>query len=126
MTKLHFPEGLLGFEDYKDYELAAAEYEPFLRLTSTQDNALSFLVVDPFVLRADYETDIDDRDLAKIGVTEPADVLVLAILTVPKDSSPVTVNLQGPLIINKRTNAGFQAVLADPRWTTKHRAVESC
>jgi flagellar assembly factor FliW len=126
MTKLHFPEGLLGFEDYTDYELAAAEYEPFLRLQSLQDSALSFWVVDPFIIRADYETDIDDHDLAKIGVTEPADVLVLVILTIPKDGSAVTVNLQGPLIINKRTNTGFQAVLTDPRWTTKHRAVEPC
>jgi flagellar assembly factor FliW len=32
----------------------------------------------------------------------------------------MTANLQGPLVINRDTRTGKQAVLADARWKTKH------
>jgi flagellar assembly factor FliW len=32
----------------------------------------------------------------------------------------MTANLQGPLVINRDTRTGKQAVLTDPRWKTKH------
>jgi flagellar assembly factor FliW len=126
MAKLCFPEGLLGFEEYTEFELSESEYAPCFRLQSLKDSALSFFVIDPFLIRKDYEADIDDQALKNIGITAPNDMLVLAILTLPRDGREVTVNLQGPLIINKLTNTGFQAVLNDARWTTKHPAVSSC
>jgi flagellar assembly factor FliW len=122
--KLFFPQGLLGFEDYTGYALIESEYEPFYWLQSLQDRTLAFLVVDPFFIRKDYEADIDDCGLELIGSPAAEDLLVLAILTVPQGSGPVTVNLQGPLVANKRTNQCFQAVLSDPRWTTRHYAAQ--
>ncbi|MDR3285016.1 MAG: flagellar assembly protein FliW [Treponema sp.] len=118
--QLLFPQGLLGFEDCTGYALIESEYEPFYWLQSLQDRNLAFLVVDPFLIRKDYEADIDDRALERIDSPSAEDLLVLAILTVPQGNGPVTVNLQGPLVINKRTNRCFQAVLGDPRWTTRH------
>jgi flagellar assembly factor FliW len=35
----------------------------------------------------------------------------------------MTANLQGPLVINRDTRRGIQAVLTDPRWKTKHDIV---
>jgi flagellar assembly factor FliW len=32
----------------------------------------------------------------------------------------MTANLQGPLVINRDTRAGRQAILSDARWKTKH------
>jgi flagellar assembly factor FliW len=118
--RFFFAHGLFGFETCTEFALIEAEYEPFFWLQSMQEPALAFLTVDPFLIRSDYELDIDDKNLGDIGITNPSDVTVLAIVTLPKDGRPVTVNLQGPLVVNKRANKGFQAVLSDPRWHTKH------
>jgi flagellar assembly factor FliW len=118
--KIRVAEGLYGFEDYHDYALIDSRCPPYFWLQSLEEKALAFLVVDPFLIRSDYEADIDDDALASVGIRSPAEVLVLAILTVPEDGAAPTVNLRGPLIVNKRTGACFQAVLTDKRWTTRH------
>ncbi|MDR1784910.1 MAG: flagellar assembly protein FliW [Spirochaetaceae bacterium] len=118
---LSFVTGLLGFEDEKEFALIPSNYEPFFWLQSLKTAALAFLVVDPFLVRKDYEVDIDDKSLEAIGVSSPADVGVLGIVTAPsRPGQGVTVNLQGPIIINKRNRKCFQAVLTDTTWTTKH------
>ena len=119
-----FERGLLGFADYTEVALIdveiAGKIAPFFWLQSVQEPTLAFLVVDPFLLRGDYEADIDDEALAVIGLSNPSDVLLLTIVTLPEDGSGATVNLQGPLIFNKGNNRAFQAILSDPQWPTKY------
>ncbi|MBQ9238965.1 MAG: flagellar assembly protein FliW, partial [Treponema sp.] len=67
------PEGLFGFETYTRYAIVESGIEPFLWLQSTEDSALAFLIVDPFLACAEYEADIDDESLKNIGVTSPED-----------------------------------------------------
>lgn len=116
---LTIPQGLFGFESYTQYVLLPTGYEPFLWLQSVQKDSLAFLVVDPFLVCADYEADIDDRELAKIGVSSPSDVAVFALITLPRDKGDITVNLQGPLIVNISNRQCMQAVLSDSRWKIK-------
>jgi flagellar assembly factor FliW len=115
-----FERGLLGFAEYTDFALIDAETAPFFWLQSVQEPTLAFLVVDPFLVRGDYEADIDDEALAVIGLSHPSEVLLLTTVTLPEDGSCATVNLQGPLIFNKGNNRAFQAILSDPRWPTKY------
>ena len=68
---INIPQGLFGFEEYTDFALITSEYQPFVWLQSLQDNALAFLVIDPFIICEDYEVDIDDRELSKIGIKAP-------------------------------------------------------
>ena len=117
---IKMPEGLLGFEEYKDFELFESEYKPFMVMQAIQDTNLSFFLIDPFLFRPDYEMDIDDATLLKIGIKNPSDVIVLAIVTIPSDGSNVTANLQGPVIINKQNGQAMQVALGDNRWATKH------
>lgn len=117
---IKMPEGLLGFEEYKEFELSESEYKPFMVMNSVQDENLSFFLIDPFLFRPDYEMDIDDEILAKIGIENPGDVIVLAIVTIPSDGSSVTANLQGPVIINRMNGSALQVALGDSRWSTKH------
>ena len=113
------PFGLFGFEDYHDFALIDCKLKPFIWLQSLEDHNLAFLLIDPFLVRDDYEADVDDKELLKIGIDDPSKVLVLCIVTVPNDGSPVTANLRGPLIINKRNRQCMQAILNDSAWTTK-------
>ena len=119
------PEGLFGFEQYTKYALVDSDYEPFIWLQSCEDPNLAFLIVDPFLICNDYETDIDDAALKKIDITKPEDIIIMTIVTVPHDGSPITANFQGPLVINKKNHKCMQAILSDNRWSTKVDIVQA-
>lgn len=120
-----FPEGLFGFELYHNYAVYESEYSPFMWMQSLDDQNLAFLIIDPFLIADDYELDVDDKSLAKIGIKSPADVYVMSIVTIPQDNTPVTANLQGPIVINKNTNQCLQVILNSNKWTTKHDIVKA-
>ena len=122
---LTIPEGLFGFEDYKNFALVDSDYEPFIWLQSTDEPNLAFLIVDPFLICSSYETDIDDDSLAKIGIKNPEDIIIMTIVTVPADGSAITANFQGPLVINKNNRQCMQVILNDNRWSTKVNIIES-
>jgi flagellar assembly factor FliW len=118
--KIIFPQGLFGFEDLTEYLLLDAERQPFYWLQSIDMEQVAFVLVSPFLFRPDYEVNISNEELAEIGINSPEKALIFSIVTIPPDGSPMTANLQGPLIINRDTRSGKQAVLADNRWKTKH------
>lgn len=122
---ISIPSGLFGFEEYTDFALVDSEYEPLIWFQSLQDSNLAFLLIDPFIIADDYEADIDDSELLRIGIKDPADVTVFAIVTVPGDGGPVTANFQGPLIINKKNHLCMQAILDGSKYTTKHNIIEA-
>ncbi len=122
---LTIPEGLFGFEDYKDFALVDSDYEPFIWLQSCNNQDVAFLIVDPFLICNEYETDIDDESLAKIGITKPEDIIIMTIVTIPHDGSAITANFQGPLVINKNNKKCMQVILNDNRWSTKVNIVET-
>jgi len=122
---LTIPEGLFGFEQYTKYAIIDSEYEPFLWLQSIEDSNLAFLIVDPFLICGDYETDIDDELLLKIGIKKPEDIIIMTIVTVPGNGEPITANFQGPLVINKANKKCMQVILNDSRWTTKVNIIEA-
>ena len=118
--RISFPFGLFGFESFKDYVLLDAEQQPFYWLQSMDVEQIAFVLINPFLFRPDYEMNIDNEELLPIGITEPEKALIFSIVTIPGDGTPITANLQGPLVINRDTGIGIQAVLTDSRWKTKH------
>ena len=117
--KVTFPHGLFGFESLKDYVLLDAEREPFYWLQSLDNEQVAFVLIDPFVFRPDYEANIDNEELKAIDIADPGSAIIFSIVTILPEN-PMTANLQGPLVINRDTRNGLQAVLTDPRWKTKH------
>jgi len=115
------PQGLFGFEDYKEFVLLDdVEQGQFFWLQSTDDKEIAFILINPFLFRKDYEANVINDDLAEIGITSPENALVFVIVTIPQDGSSMTANLQGPIIINKENMTGMQAILSDSKWKTKH------
>lgn len=117
---IELEHGFYGFGQYRSYALIDAEQKPFIWIQSLEKKDLAFLALDPFLIRQDYEIDIDDSLLEPLQIDSPSDVLVFVLITIPIDGSAITANLQGPLIINRNNNKGLQAILTDPRWQTKH------
>ena len=120
-----FPEGIMGFEQFHKYALINSEYEPFIWLQSLEEKNLAFLLIDPFIICGEYEADIDDENLRKIQVQNPEDIVVMTIVTIPANGSPITANFLGPVVINRKNNKCIQVVLNDGRWDTKFNIIEA-
>ena len=116
---LSISEGIFGFEDYTKYALVDSDCDPFIWLQSVDNKNVAFLIVDPFLICSNYETDIDDESLAKIGISKPEDIIIMTIVTVPTGGAPITANFAGPLVINRNTRECMQIILNDNRWSTK-------
>jgi flagellar assembly factor FliW len=117
--RITFPQGLFGFESFRDYVILDAERQPFYWLQSVDVEQIAFILVSPFLFRPDYEVNIGNEELEDIDLRSPDKAVIFSIVTIPADG-PMTANLQGPLIINRDSRRGKQAVLQDPRWKTKH------
>jgi flagellar assembly factor FliW len=110
---VRLPMGLLGFERMKDYLLVAnpAE-EPFGWLQVKGDASLAFVVINPFLIVPDYHPDIPAGDAEFLGLDDAEDALLLNIVTVHKQGQ-ATMNLKGPIVINRNTGIGKQVVIAN-------------
>ena len=107
---IHFPDGLLGFPDVREYHLLEGPAEGFLWLIGEGELAPRFLLSDPFVFFEEYCVDLSQDQAARVKAEATSTVAVLAITT-PSSDGPWTANLQGPLVINLSESLGAQIVL---------------
>lgn len=109
---LSFDEGLLGFEELKRYTIILSDAtEPIQWLQSVDDPTISLPIVNPFLIKPDYELDVDDAELHSIGMPTVEDILVVNAIVLPEDLQKSTVNLSAPILINVRTKQGRQIVM---------------
>jgi flagellar assembly factor FliW len=114
-SMIRLPSGLLGFEAVKQYVLLGRPEEaPFLWFKMLQEPKLSFLVVEPSAVVEKYAPDISDLDIEQLGIRSPEEGLILNIVTMHRDGR-ATVNLKGPILINRRTLEGKQVALLNAR-----------
>jgi len=110
---VRLPLGLLGFEQIKEYALLADPAEkPFAWLRVTNDKSLAFVVIDPFVVMPEYKPNIPPADAEFLGIKEASDALLLGIVTIHKDHH-ATMNLKGPVVINRHSHIGKQVIIAN-------------
>jgi flagellar assembly factor FliW len=110
---VRMPNGMLGFEAIKDYLLTTnPEERPFAWLQVADNAALAFVVIDPFVALPDYQPDIPQADVEFLKLKSADDALLLAIVTIHNDQR-ATVNLKGPLVVNRHTHTAKQVIIAN-------------
>jgi len=103
---------ILGFERLRKFALIEHNKQsPFLWLQSVEDGAVAFVVVDPFMVKADYAPTLGDEDVRLLEIGRPADVLVLAIVTIRKEPFTATANLRAPVIVHATKRIAKQIVL---------------
>jgi len=112
---LAFPAGIVGFPEHRRGEVFhLADQLPFQWLRLIGPEPLHFVVIDPAGIVPGYAPELFDDDAAALGITEAADALLLNIVTVREDRDcTATVNLVGPIIINRRTGVARQVVVAN-------------
>jgi flagellar assembly factor FliW len=110
---IRLPMGILGFEQTKNYLLIANPAERPFRWLQVKDNpALAFVVIEPFLVAPEYRPDIPESDVEFLGLSSPEDAALLNIVTL-HGPHRATINLKGPVVINRNTGIGRQVILAN-------------
>ncbi len=125
--KLHFPLGLIGFPQWTEFSLEVVrESPPFLLMQAVGEGAPEFVVMQPGGVLPDYELTLRDEDCEALGIQRASDATVLNIVTI-RSANPqyVTVNLAGPVIVNRASGRGRQIILVNNRgYSTEHVLVD--
>lgn len=122
------PQGIIGFADYRRAELLyMPDHLPFLwmRLQGGEE-PVHFVVIEPAGIVPGYEPEIFDEDAEQLDLRNAAEAMVLNIVTLHQQR-PVdaTVNLIGPIIVNRRTRVGRQLVISNySRYSAHHALVD--
>lgn len=122
------PNGILGFSEYQRAELLySSEHLPFLwmRLQGPA-GTVNFVVLEPGGIVPEYELEIFDHDAEVLDLSDPTEAMVLNIVTLRPDAPlEATVNLIGPIVVNRRTRIGRQLVIANhSKYSARHLLVQ--
>lgn len=112
---IHFPRGIIGFEDKKEFTLLQIKPDaPFLVLQSMDDPGLGLLVADPYVFVPDYALKVGDAEQKLLRVNNSREIAVLATVAIPPGKPEETViSLTGPILINHGARIGLQVPQVD-------------
>ena len=86
------------------------------QLTSIEEEEVRFLVVPPFPFFPEYTPTIDDDTLDLLGVHDPAQLLILLVVTVGATAADATANLFAPIVVDQASGRAAQAVLTGSRF----------
>lgn len=112
---IHFENGIIGFPDLKKFALIHDEDEGpgagIRYLQSLDEAGFAMPVMDPLIVKPDYNPEVDDEQLASIGHITEDNLLVFVTVSVPSDLTKMTVNLRGPFVINVETHKACQMII---------------
>lgn len=111
---IEFESGILGFEQYKKYTLifdSSLEEQPLISWLQCVDAPeLALPVINPFVVKEDYNPVVEDEVLKVLGEVTDENLAVFIVLTVPGDVKKMTANLRAPILVNSDTRKGCQII----------------
>lgn len=110
-----FPDGIIGFPGLKRFTLLHDEERGVSAgirwLQSLEEPAFAMPVMDPLIVKPDYNPEVNDELLSGIGELTAENLLVLVTVKVPADLTRMSVNLQGPIVINVDERKACQIIL---------------
>lgn len=118
-----FVNGIVGFPELKRFVLLHDEEKGnkagIRFLQSIDEPGFAMPVMDPLVVKPDYDLCVNDDLLTQIGKISPENLLALVTVSVPSDLTKMSVNLQGPVIINVEEYKGCQIILENKEYPVK-------
>lgn len=120
---IHFPHGLLAFDDIKKYVIIPNPdpQVPFQWLQSVDNTDLAFVITSPFLFLKNYEFDLPDKVIKTLEIGKPEDIMIYSIAVVPENLKEMTINLRGPIIINLTNKRAKQIILDNEKYSLKHK-----
>ncbi len=119
---LHFPDGLFGFEEEKQFVLLpfGEENASLLCLQSISNKNLAFLVMNPFLIKPDYAPVLHSAELKALNVEHSQDLCYYVLCVVREPIAQSTVNLQCPVVINDMSRSAIQVILDSGEYGMRH------
>jgi flagellar assembly factor FliW len=104
---IRLPEGILGFEDLRDYLFIKTDDELFYWLTSIDKPDIVFPLVALKMLDSGY--------------VEKPDSEAFGIVKLDKEPGKITVNMRAPVYINQESKEGFQIILEEEKYPVSYK-----
>jgi len=110
-----FDDGIIGFPDLKHFAIMHDEEKGsdagIKYFQSVEEPGFAMPVMDPLMVCENYNPQVNDELLTPLGELKDDNIIVLVTVTVPTDLTKMTVNLQGPIIINADEKKGAQIIV---------------
>ena len=120
--KIHFEEGILGFDDIHYFFLI--DYpdgsSPVYLLQSEEYREIAFVIIYTKIVIPDYQLIVDEKELSKIDLIDKNDILYFSIVTIYDNPENSTINLLGPLVINKKNRKAKQMISLCDQYSVRH------
>jgi len=119
---IRFPAGIVGFPDLTEFALVHDEEKgpsAIRWMQSLQETNFAMPVIDPLAVVPDYNPLVDEELLKGIGEISEDNLLVLVTITVPKDLTKMTVNLQAPFVINADECKACQVIVDTEKYPVR-------
>lgn len=111
---IHFPEGLLGFNELRQFVLLDdSADEIFAWLQSCEEPHVAFPLLEPELFAPQYVVHLTKHDYEVLRLDGNRDIRCFAIITIPQDPTQMTANLKAPIVINVNKRIARQCVLQD-------------
>lgn len=115
-----FKKGIPGFIDLNKFILVnLEEYEPFKLLQSLENTEVALIVSSPYEFNENYNIRLKEETIKSLDIKDPSEVLMIVTITLNSDVNKITMNLQGPIVINTSNNLGEQIILDDSKYKVK-------
>lgn len=118
-----FENGIVGFPELKRFALLHDEEKGtdvgIRFLQSLDEPGFAMPVMDPLAVKPDYDPEVDDELLASAGNISEDNLLVLVTVSIPGDLTKMSVNLQGPIIINIDEHKACQLIVENGNYPVK-------
>lgn len=124
---IDFSNGLIGFDNLKKFMIihdSETVNAKILWLQSLDEASVALPVIDPLLIKEDYNPTVEDELFKNIGEIVEDELLVLTTLTVPSELTAITTNLKAPIIINPATMKGCQIIVENEEYPVKYPIYE--
>ncbi len=119
---LTFPEGLLGFQDLRQFVLLDDPNDDiFAWLQSCELPSIAFPVLEPELFGHKYAVNLNRNDQESLKLQATQTPAYLNIITIPDDATEMTANIKAPIVINVDQRIARQCVLQDNHLAIKEK-----
>lgn len=123
-----FENGIIGFPELKHFALLHDEEKGanagIRFLQSLDEPGFAMPVLDPLTVKPDYDPEVNDELLSAAGNVNADNILVLVTATIPSDLTKMSVNLQGPFVINVEEHKACQVIVENGDYPVKFPVYE--
>lgn len=119
---IEFEEGIFGFEQEKKFLPVALEEgsDAIVYLQSAENEELSFIMMNPFLLKEDYNPVLGKEDYEKLGTTDEKDLSYYVLCVIGNSAGESKVNLKCPIVVNNVTRQARQVILNTDEYGFRH------